>query len=287
MHPAEVHASADDAVGQPHRVDAALPPAREVLRAFGASGAPVLLPGGRGLTWRADEVVLRPAEAREETTWKSEVLSRLPESSAFTAPTPLRDDAGEWIRDGWEALRWVPGAADPTRVGDVVRAGLAFQEALAGHPEPGFIARAEHAWARADRLAWGEPDRDAALLAADPLLAALAAEYRGVDAPSQVIHADLLGNVLFAPGRPPAVIDWAPYWRPAGFSAAVAVADAVCWHAHPVERLAEDFGIGRWRQLLLRALVFRMATLHLLGRWDDADARRHAPVVHAVIALDG
>ncbi|GAB3585443.1 TIGR02569 family protein [Leifsonia lichenia] len=259
----------------------AQPPGDDVLRAFGVSGTPVVLPGGRGLTWRAGHVVLRPAEPSAETEWKSGVLAGLAESDGFTVPRPLRDDSGQWMRDGWEALDWVPGAANPTRVADVVRAGLAFQRAVAAHPEPSFISETDHAWARADRVAWGEeaaPD--------DPLIAALTAEFRPVDAPSQVIHADLLGNVLFADGRPPAVIDWAPYWRPAGLAAAIAVADAACWHGHPVENLGEDYGIASWRQLLLRALVFRMATLHLLGLWDDEHARRHAPVVRAAIALD-
>ncbi|WP_235500351.1 hypothetical protein [Leifsonia sp. Root227] len=256
------------------------PPSDDVLAAFGASGTPVLLPGGRGLTWRAGDVVLRPAEPSEETEWKSSVLAALAESDEFTVPRPLRDDRGRWMRGGWEALAWVPGAADPTRVEDVVRAGLAFQRAVAAHPEPPFIAETDHAWARADRVAWGEePAPD------DPLIAALTAEFRPVDAPSQVIHADLLGNVLFVEGGPPAVIDWAPYWRPAGLAAAIAVADAVCWHGYPVERLGEDYDIPSWRQLLLRALVFRMATLHLLGLWDDEHTRRHTPVVHAVIAL--
>lgn len=106
-----------------------------------------------------------------------------------------------------------------------------------------------------------------------------------METPSQVIHGDLLGNVLFAQGRPPALIDWAPYWRPAGLGAAIAVADAACWHGYPLDDLAGHHGIPEWRQLLLRALVFRMTTLHLLGYWDDVQAERHAPIAEAVIAL--
>jgi uncharacterized protein (TIGR02569 family) len=165
-------------------------------------------------------------------------------------------------------------------VADVVRAGAAFHRAIADLPEPSFIAATDHAWSRADRIAWSE-----SRLPDDALLESLAAEYRVVRAPNQVIHADLLGNVLFSECRPPAVIDWAPYWRPAGFGAAVAVADAVCWHGHPLEGLHEDYGIPQWRQLLLRALVFRVATLHGLGLWDDAIRERHVPVARAIIAL--
>lgn len=259
------------------------PPSGFVLAAFGARGTPTRLAGGRGLTWRAGDVVLRPAEALAETAWKSPILAALSGRDAFTVPRPLRDARGAWVVDGWEALEWVPGAADPSRVDDVVRVGMAFHRALAGLPEPSFIAASDHAWSRADRIAWGEGEQD--VPPGDRLLDALLAQYRPLDEPAQVIHADLLGNVLFAADRPPAVIDWAPYWRPAGWAAAIAVADAVCWHGHPLDRLGEDYGIAHWRQLLLRALVFRMATLHLLGRWDAEQAAIHAPVVDAVLAL--
>jgi len=37
------------------------------------------------------------------------------------------------------------------------------------------------------------------------------------------------GNVLFADASPPAVIDFSPYWRPAGLALAVAAVDALMW----------------------------------------------------------
>ncbi|WP_327326924.1 hypothetical protein OG735_33755 [Streptomyces sp. NBC_01210] len=36
--------------------------------------------------------------------------------------------------------------------------------------------------------------------------------------------------VLFEPGLPPAIIDWPPYWRPAGWASAVVAVDALCWY---------------------------------------------------------
>lgn len=102
----------------------------------------------------------------------------------------------------------------------------------------------------------------------------------------QVIHGDLLGNVLFAEGHPPTVIDWAPYWRPVGLGDAIVVADAVCWHGTPVEALAKLGGnVPEWPQLVLRALTFRIATSYLRGVWNSAEASRHAPAVDAAVAL--
>jgi uncharacterized protein (TIGR02569 family) len=256
------------------------PPPDEVIAAFGARGEPERLPGGRGLTWRVGETVLRPAGEPEEAVWKSATLASLAEADDFAVPRPIADDRGEWVRAGWEALEWVPGASDPTRVDDVVRAGDAFHRAIAHLDRPAFIDAASDPWSRADRIAWGE-----APMPGDPLLRRAGSEFRDVDAAAGLIHGDLLGNVLFAPGRAPVVIDWAPYWRPVGLGAAVAVADAACFHGYPLERLADDRGVPHWRQLLLRALVFRMATLHLLGRWDAGQPGIHEPVLSAVLAL--
>jgi len=75
----------------------------------------------------------------------------------------------------------------------------------------------------------------------------------------QVIDGDLSGNVLFASGQVPAVIDFVPYWRPAGFSLAIVVADAVSWFgAEPALalRLLEQ---GRL-VLLARAALCRLVT---------------------------
>jgi Ser/Thr protein kinase RdoA (MazF antagonist) len=57
----------------------------------------------------------------------------------------------------------------------------------------------------------------------------LVAALRPVRVPSQVIHGDLTGNVLFDDSQPPAIIDFSPYWRPAAYASAIVVADALVW----------------------------------------------------------
>ena len=83
------------------------------------------------------------------------------------------------------------------------------------------------------------------------------------------------------------MFDWAPAWRPAGYAAAIAVVDAVCWQGVAVERLP---GLGRlaavpeWSQLLVRALAFRVLVLQLLGVWDDDQDVRHRPLTDALLS---
>ena len=256
-------------------------PDPEVLTAFGVGGVvPEPLPGGRGLTWRAGDVVLRPHGDPAEASWKAGVLAALRHTTEFRTPRPVATRAGAWLHSGWEAATWVDGATDESRVSDVIRAGAAFHRALAGLPRPAFLDTTDDAWSRADRMAWG-----AAPLPSEPTLDRLAAAFRPVVTPPQVIHGDLLGNVLFASDAPPAVFDWAPYWRPAGLGAAIAAVDAVCWHGVPLDDLGLlGVDVPEWSQLLVRALAFRITTLVLLGAWDGAAVDHHRAVVTAVTA---
>ena len=91
------------------------------------------------------------------------------------------------------------------------------------------------------------------------LFAALADGRRPIDVPSQVVHGDLFGNVLFAGSAPPAIVDITPYWRPPAWAAGVIVVDALAWGGAPIELLAEGDRWPQWRQLLRRALLFRLA----------------------------
>lgn len=249
-----------------------------VLRAFGVGDhVPELLAGGRGLTWRAGPVVLRPHDG-VVTDWRSGVLAGLEPSTAFRVPRPVPMTDGSWRVGAWEAWEALDARADEHRVADVLRAGRAFEDALRDVPRPDFLDVLDDPWSIADRIAWGEEPSPS-----EPVLDRLVAAFRPVAAPSRLVHGDLLGNVLFAPGAPPAVIDWPPYWRPAGTGAAIVVADAVCWHGLSV---ADAMTVGAedpdGRQLLVRALAFRIATTVLLGSWDAAQAARHAPLVDAL-----
>ncbi|MFJ4073767.1 hypothetical protein [Curtobacterium sp. NPDC089991] len=273
-------------------------PGAEALRAFGVAGStPVPLAGGRGLTWRAGGIVLRPHDGVAVTDWRAGVLAELDHAAEsehpaeFRTPRPVPTRDGSWRSGDWEAWEFVPGVADESRVEDVIRAGRAFHRAIADLERPAFLgtdpgtstgvtasSAATDPWARADQMAWGEEP-----LPSDPTLDRLATAFRPVRAPSQLVHGDLLGNVLFADGQPPTIIDWPPYWRPAGFGTAIAAVDAVCWHGVPVGRLdALGDDEPEWRQLLVRALVFRIATLHQLGAWDATCVARHRPVVDVV-----
>lgn len=232
------------------------PPPRHVLTAFGVRGTPTALKGGQGLAWRVDQVVFKPADASEGSlAWQARVLADVP-SDTIRVGRPERSRGGTFIVGGWSASLFCPGRHEPRRWSDIIAVGRRLHRALAQVARPDFLVSRTDRWAIADRAAWG--DISLAPYRETPHVARLEARLEPVRAPSQVIHGDLTGNVLFADSLPPAVIDLSPYWRPVEFATAIVVADALVWEgADPVE-LSSTMDTDQFSQLLTRALLFRI-----------------------------
>jgi uncharacterized protein (TIGR02569 family) len=253
-------------------------PPDHVLVAFGVADT-VPLGGGMGTSWRAGDLVLKPLDlSEEELAWQAQALATLrPDGARVGVPFPHSVD-------GWFASRFVEGKHEPRRWAEIVDVGTRLEAALAHEPRPGFLDRRTHNWAIGDRVAWGESPAPEAVGTRhlDRLLAAL----RPVAAPAQVVHGDLAGNVLFAPGLLPAAIDFAPYFRPKGFGAAVVVADALTLEGADAS-LLDAVDVPELPQLLLRALVYRLVT-HRLFRPDEPepldDADPFLPAVEIALA---
>jgi uncharacterized protein (TIGR02569 family) len=258
------------------------PPPPSVLRAFGTDCAPLRLTGGKGGTWRAGDLVLKPAEGEAETRWRAEVVSVLPPSPQFRVARPVRAADGDWIAGGWEATEAVAGRTDPRRVDDVVRVGEAFHRTIAALPRPGFLDQRQDPWTYGDRLAWAEPVPSGST-APSVLLKPLVDARRPVSLRSQLVHGDLLGNVLFADGLPPAIIDWPAYWRPPAWAAGVAVIDGLCWHDVGPAVIDRWAHLPAWGQMLVRALIFRVSTWPA-ARWTAPSDGAYQPVVDLVLA---
>src|SRR6476659_9140531 len=267
-------------------------PGPAVLASFGASADPVSLPGGESTAWRAGEIVLKPAGDPRVARWTADLYRDLGplgpltarRDAGFRVPRPLGTAAGDWVAQdplggAWVAWQWLPG--EPASWAGVspswprlIAASRAFHAALAGRPAPPWLGRDGSQWTVGDQVAWGERDPGSVLAAAPGPLAAqlrsLLAALRPVRLPAQLIHGDLGGNVLFAAGKPPAVIDFSPYWRPAGLALAVAAVDALTWSGADPAILGELANQPELDQLLARAHVGRLVT-EIVSRRGDPD----------------
>lgn len=268
----------------------------EVLAAFGLDGAvPLRLPGGQGTAWRAGHVVLKPADSTRAGRWFAEVYDEL-RDPGFRVPRPVRTVTGDWVAHGWTAYQWVPGTAadwsgDSARWADLIAVSRALHAALAKVSVPSWRATVENPWTIGDEVAWGERDPGPLLgLAAGPLagqVRSLLAVLRPVGLPSQLIHADLAGNVLFADGLPGAVIDFSPLERPAGLPLAIAAVDALMWHRASPGVLRHLNGEPDLDQMLARALIYRLVAEIVRRAGTDgvhSAARTGQPVTELILA---
>ena len=259
-------------------------------------------------------MVLKPAGDLRVARWTAGLYLSLSgrQDPGFRVPRPLRrpagnGTAGDWVvqdseTGAWVAWQWLPGepadwtGRSPAWPG-LIAASRAFHAALAGWPAPSWLGTDGSQWTVGDQVAWGERD-PASVVAAAPAplggqLRSLLAALRPVHLPAQLIHGDLSGNVLFTAGEPPAVIDFSPYWRPAGLALAVAAVDALMWSGAdpailgPLAAQAET-GPDVFGQLLARALVYRLVTEVIARREDPAGlgtvTRAAAPVTGLVLA---
>ncbi|MEW2524242.1 aminoglycoside phosphotransferase [Streptomyces sp. NPDC047071] len=257
-------------------------PGRDVRAAFRLVGRSVRLPGGEGRSVRVGDVVLKPTGPDPEfAEWLGDIMASVV-ADGFRVARPLRATTGAWSHDGWTASHIVAGvepdhAAAP-RWGEIIAAGRAFHRALAHVPRPGFLDRRSDWWATGDRVAWQEQDPD--------LLPAVRAPYEALislfgpkpQARPQLVHGDLTGNVLVAPGLAPAVIDFSPYWRPPAFGEAVVVADALIWHGAGPGLLHEAVSANGPDAVayVARALVFRLVTTNERLRENPTERSRAA-----------
>lgn len=235
---------------------------QQVLAAFGASDVPTRLPGGQGESWRSGGAVFKRAGQSSEAEWAATVLSTL-DGPGFRVPKALAAGDGRWVVDRWVASQFVEGEhAGPNggRWAETIAACEAFHAALAGVPRPAFLAERGDAWALADRMAWDELPLEVLPPFAETV-GVLAPLLTPLDLPSQLIHGDFTANVLFADGQPPCVIDFSPYWRPAGFAIGVIVADALTWGGADDSILSLTSTISEFPQLLVRAELRRILEL--------------------------
>ena len=230
-------------------------PTDRVLRAFARSGTPKPIAGGRKTAWRIGNLVLKPADVSvAELQWQAQVLATV-RPGRVRLVLPLRSTEGEFVVEGWIATPYVEAAHEPGRWLDIIAIGRRLSTALVDLPRPAFLDTRQSPWDLADRQAWDEEPIDgrARYLHLD----ALARLRRPLAAPAQVIHGDLTGNVLFAEGLAPAVIDFSAYWRPAAYASAIVVADALAWEGALDDVLEGLDGEAEAGQFLVRALLFR------------------------------
>lgn len=276
--------------------DRADSPPIHVLQEFGCEPNQLRrLPGGQGRTWGAGEVILKPTVDRETDGWIAQTTAGLT-ATEYRVPHPLRTRNGQWTYNGWCAWSRLSGEhGSGGRWRDILGIARALHQDLQPITPPPFLQRRQDPWALADRVAWGLPYQPSHA-ALGRLLARCATVRRSEGLVDQLIHGDLYGNVLFAEGQLPAVIDLSPYWRPASYALAIAAVDAIAWYSASTQIIDDLTDIDDLSSLLARAAIFRLATADMLAteqriaqepRYVQNTAEEFRSVVDLIESLPG
>lgn len=237
--------------------------------------------------WRCGQIVLSPIADHARAAWSAKVREALFVDGLRLA-RPVRSTDGRYVVSGWRADTFVSGYHEP-RHDEVISAGIRLHQVTATLERPRFLTQAPvPPWTEvdvftvADRAAW----EDRPLQALPPgspklpdaqdrghsveLITQLAALRRPTESPSQLVHGDLYGTLLFTGTAPPGITDITPYWRPASWAAGVAVVDALSWGGADDGLIERWEFLPEWSQMLLRALIFRLGVHALHPRSTPA-----------------
>lgn len=267
-------------------------PPDHVRSTYGLRGVrPVSLGAEWDGGWRCADVVLTPVADHARAAWSAKVREALQVEGVRLA-RPVRSTDGRYVVSGWRADTFIEGTPEP-RHDEVVSVGAHLHAATAGLERPRFLMQSPtpdwsdvDVFVAADRAAWeAQPLRTMRALtghdgppATSPdghrsiaLLQQLATLRLPVRSPSQLVHGDLFGTVLFSGSLPPGLTDITPYWRPAAWAAGVTIVDALSWGGADDGLLYRWDDQPEWPQMMLRAVMFRLA-VHALHPRSTAEA---------------
>lgn len=249
------------------------------------------LPGGTTQTFRVGNAVLkRIRETSLENDhsldlfrWIADFSAHIAESG-FRIPRPRATIDHAWMTDdGWTASTFLEGRhATADDIPACIQAILAFHRALKPIPKHPLMDGNQTAWGKAHRWCWGKkPDRIQPQLR--PWVERLDALRRPVEGLEwQLIHGDLNPeNILIAPGLPPAILDFSPFWGPVEFALAI-FANFIGPRRGDAAVLKYFEGIPAFDQLLIRAglrMLFVIAALDGLDGWETCSEKRAAEII--------
>ncbi len=264
-------------------------PPEHVRQTFGLTAHPPIAMGDQWVGgWRVGEVVLSMVPDHARAAWSAATRENL-YIAGLRIARPFRSTDGRYVVSGWRADTYIAGSPEP-RYDEVLQVAERLHSALTKLERPRFLLQPPappytdvDVFAAADRAAWEDQPMRTARAAGmtEPMtddgrtsldaVKTLAGLRRPVTSPSQIVHGDLFGTVLFAGAAAPGITDLVPYWRPASWAAAVVAVDSLAWGGADENLLDRWSDQPEWGQMLLRATMFRLA-VHALHPRSTAGA---------------
>ena len=237
---------------------------QETILAFGCEGSVQSLAGGEGNSVRVGGCVFKPIENEARYSWACDLLLR-PNPKDLRIYQPLRAITGSFVFNGWGASTYEPGDLVHGRWDEKLQVCRSFHVHL-NQLEYSSMPPSNDRWTKAHEIAWqieklpSSVEKEIA-----EIIETLFDHYLPMQRSEDILHSDICGNILFDESYQPCVIDFSPAYGPAKYAEAILVADAIAWEGAPLEIVRLLPYSDEYRQLLLRAINFRLIVTALFG----------------------
>jgi len=245
---------------------------KEIARLFGSDVEPILLKGGRGNTYRSDKIVLKPSNNLTESEEVSELISKISSSDKLRIPKSIKSINGNWIEDGYVAWEFLTGKDLNDNYKEKLRACDWFSDIFENIEKPNFIENRNDAWSVADRVTWGEKEKEY-MPEFQEMIDQVQKSLIPIEHSGQIIHGDISGNIVFDIKEGLGVIDITLGWRPKDYAKALLIIDAITWEGADLSIYNHVKDLPNIRQLLLRAGLRRIIENpeHTERSWKDKE----------------
>lgn len=247
--------------------------------------------------WLVKNIVLIPVIHPDRAAWSSRLRENL-KVDGVRIVAPVRTTDGRFINAGWRASVFVPGELG-WRGDETIAAALRLDKALAQItiPDSFHLIDRKDIFSVADHAAWREEHDLVVLDPKDPTHETVAEwmpQIRNlmqplVDAsnnalPNQVTHADMFATTVYAGDRMPAVTDVVGVSHPYGYTAALALVDALLMNVVDVSVIERFRHVAALEQLILRGLLYRLYVHALHPDASSNSGTNLGLVCHAIMA---
>lgn len=228
-----------------------------IAKLFGSDEEPILLTGGQGNTYKSNNIILKPTSNQTESEELSELVKKAPPSEKLRIPKPIKSSNNNWVEDGYVAWEYLEGKDLKDNYEQKLQICDWFSEIFKNIEKPDFIEKRNDAWAIADRVTWGEIEKEYGKEFQE-IINQVKSILIPIAIPAQIIHGDISENIISDKKDSFGVIDITIYWRPRDYAKALLIVDGITWESADLNIYAFVKDLPEIKQLLLRAGLRRI-----------------------------
>ncbi|OMF24121.1 hypothetical protein BK133_23160 [Paenibacillus sp. FSL H8-0548] len=240
----------------------------DVLHSFNLSGNIVPLSGGQNTSLLVGHAVLKPVDDIQHSEWLLNIIHKI-NPQGYRLSKPIRSKHGTFVSKGWACTHYDRGQDIKGRIEEKLLVSRLFHRDLSTI-NFGEFPHTDNPWSKGHRIAWqiDELSRELPNEIQEIINNLLGRISLKEHYKVQIVHSDLSGNILFDQFLKPLIIDFSPVLAPVEYAEAILVCDCIAWQGSDVSEIELLPGDERYKEMIIRAIVFRLAVSAIFSDGD-------------------